>query len=506
MTTRTFLRQYWRIPLIAFLGALIAFAGSFVLQETYASSTRLLIRGRSTTFLTSSGQDLSQQPGVIDSSLAKTLSETQAGVATSREVATMVVDRLHLDAPKPEKSGPVAWSVGAFATTYKCGRAYLTYGVCKDPDPREKAIQDVQAGIVAGQLGAATGADAGQPGSYVMELVGSGDTADQARDITNVAADSLVQVSSNRFREDAQKYADNLGAQVQLADQEVDTAAKAVGDFKVTHNISDLDQQLVLNASNSQDASGELRRAQSDLAGAQAQLASLDASIASVSPTQQTEQNVQNGRSNSKLTTEGPSSVYTDLVAEREKVAGQVANLQAKQASLQSQTPAGSTTLNQDQVQFLQLDQQLKLAQANQAKLTQDHRNAVVNAQSDSVELTRIDTASLSTYPVAPKRYLYLALGLLIGGLAGGALTWSARRRGAGTARDDELDDDADDDDFFVLEDEALDLRDRADPRVLVPAGAGPSAGSLFARPTGTGGNGNGNGDAAGMHGAAESP
>ncbi|MCB1029624.1 MAG: hypothetical protein KDB24_17860, partial [Microthrixaceae bacterium] len=41
-----------------------------------------------------------------------------------------------------------------------------------------------------------------------------------------------------------------------------------------------------------------------------------------------------------------------------------------------------------------------------------------------SSELTRIDTASLPTYPDEPKRILYLALGLLFGALAGGYLTW----------------------------------------------------------------------------------
>ena len=54
---------YWRIPVIALLGGLIAFGGSFIASEKYTSTTRVLIRGREATFLTSSGTDLSQAPG-----------------------------------------------------------------------------------------------------------------------------------------------------------------------------------------------------------------------------------------------------------------------------------------------------------------------------------------------------------------------------------------------------------------------------------------------------------
>jgi hypothetical protein len=57
------------------------------------------------------------------------------------------------------------------------------------------------------------------------------------------------------------------------------------------------------------------------------------------------------------------------------------------------------------------------------------HQAAVVNAASDTAELTRVDRAAAPIYPVAPKRYLYLTLGVLLGGLAGGGLTWLVLRR-----------------------------------------------------------------------------
>jgi len=45
VTTSLFLRRYWRVALVAVLGALIAFGGSFMNEPTYASSTRLLSAG-----------------------------------------------------------------------------------------------------------------------------------------------------------------------------------------------------------------------------------------------------------------------------------------------------------------------------------------------------------------------------------------------------------------------------------------------------------------------------
>ena len=45
------------------------------------------------------------------------------------------------------------------------------------------------------------------------------------------------------------------------------------------------------------------------------------------------------------------------------------------------------------------------------------------------IDLNRVGDADLPTYPTSPKRYLYLLLGLLIGALAGGGLTYLARRR-----------------------------------------------------------------------------
>jgi uncharacterized protein involved in exopolysaccharide biosynthesis len=509
VTTKTFLRRYWRVPVVALLGGLIAFGGSFLIQETYASSTRLLIRSRDTTFLTTSGAPLSDQTGVLDTGMAKTLAETYAGTATSREVATMVVDDLGLDQPKPEETGPVAWLAKAVATTYKCGRAFITYGYCADPEPREKAIQSVQEGLIAAQLGPESGAAAGQANSLVLELAGGGETPQEARDITNSAADALIQESQNRSRQDAETHAATLGTQVESAGTAVDEAARKVSDFQVAHGITDLDQQKVAAVTTATETRNDLATAQDQLAGARAELASLDATLSSIDPSVTTNERIVTGRSETGRETNGQNPLYNEVSAQRASAAAKVAELEGTVASLSARLDAGTpdaNALTETQAELLQLEQQLSLAQDNLDSLTQQHQAALLTIEATPVELTRIDEASTPTYPEAPKKYLYLALGLLIGGLAGGGLTWLARRR----ELTDEDTDGAAHGGGSTVDAYDVDLRGAQVPVAgtdRVPVGAASAGnGSLFSRgageaaaPSGAGnghgyGNGHGNG------------
>ena len=75
----------------------------------------------------------------------------------------------------------------------------------------------------------------------------------------------------------------------------------------------------------------------------------------------------------------------------------------------------------------LQLD--VQVASDTRVQLATELEAATVNAQRTAVEITRIDEAVPPTYPLAPKRYLYLTVGLLIGGLAG--FVWSFLPRAA---------------------------------------------------------------------------
>src|SRR5438128_12179736 len=85
------------IMLVAVLAMGLAYAGSYLFSPSYSATTKVLVRAREARFLTSSGQDLSRQPGVIDSSLAKSLGQTNAGLVTGRDVAERVVRDLGLD-------------------------------------------------------------------------------------------------------------------------------------------------------------------------------------------------------------------------------------------------------------------------------------------------------------------------------------------------------------------------------------------------------------------------
>jgi uncharacterized protein involved in exopolysaccharide biosynthesis len=418
------LRAYWRIPVIAVLGGLIAFGGSFVSAEKYTSTTRVLIRGREATFLTTTGVDLSDQPGVIDASMAKSLAETQSGIVTSREVATIVVDKLDLDMPK-ESGGFFSSMVSGLGKAYKCTKSFVSHGFCKDPEPREGAIQAVQEGVSANQLGSTAGEASGQPAGFVMEVVGTGEDPEEARAVANATADALVSVSDQRFTEESSRNADNLAEQAQKAATEVTAANQAVTDFRLKNNMSAAERQEVAEASVASDSKTDVKDVAVELAGARSELAQLEQSIEAASQRQTSSQVIETGRSQNRIEDDSPNPVYNDLVAAREQLKGRIADLEAKSAKL-AELPTGATDaqLSQDQTELLALQTAAAQAADNQAEVEKEYRAALLGGTRASSELTRVDTASLPTYPDEPKRILYLALGLLFGALAGGYLTW----------------------------------------------------------------------------------
>lgn len=423
-------RRYWQLAVVGVLGAALAFAGSFLIEPTYVSSTRLLIQAQDTTFLSSTGQDLSSVAGVANSDTSKTIAETYAAVATSRGVAAAVVDRLHLDVPKPTSSGSFAAVGHALASAYRCTRAFLTAGFCAAIAPREKAIVAVQAGITAGQLGSTVGSAAGLPGSYVLEVDASGSTAADAQAITNAVADQLVQSSADSFQQAASQYTNNLQRQLTAADAEVAKTSKALAVFKTANDITVSDEQQALSANSVETLRNNLLQANADVADNQAQLTSINKSLASTSVEQSSTQRIGTGRSDTQIDTQGTNPVYQSLLTQRSTIAANLDGLHARVAQLQKQIDAAKPeVLNDTQSKLSQLEQTVTLANTNQAKLAAQVQAAASNALSGSVDLRRIDTAALPPYPTAPKRVVYLLLGLLIGMLAGGALSWGAGRR-----------------------------------------------------------------------------
>ncbi len=466
MTTSTqsgtsFVGRYWRIAAVGVLGAVLAFAGSFLIQPTYISATRLLIQAQDTTFLSSTGQDLSSATGVANSDTSKTIAETYAAVATSRSVAVAVVDRLHLDKPKPGGSGSFASLGRAFANAYRCTRAFLSSGYCAAVDPREKAITYVQTGTTAGQLGSTVGSAAGLPGSYVLEVDASGTTAADAQAITDAVADQLVQMSSDSFKQSADQYTQNLQRQLTAANANVANQSKTLAAFKTANGITVSDEQQALSANSLETLRNSLLQAQADVSDNQAQLNSINASLTATSADQSSTQRIGTGRSDTQIDTKGSNPVYQSLQTQKSTIAATLNGLHARVTQLEKQiNDAKPLVLNDTQSKLSQLEQNVTLANTNQAKLAAQVQAAQSNALSGSVDLRRIDSAALPPYPIAPKRLIYLLLGLLIGALAGGGLTWLTMRRRGPVGHPDgdqaEADGDAVEDDETARQSEEL--------------------------------------------------
>jgi uncharacterized protein involved in exopolysaccharide biosynthesis len=488
VTLSLFLRRYWRIFLVALLGALVAFAASFAVTPTYSSSTRMLIQARSASLLSSNGQSIASQPGVVDADPAKTLSQTEAGLASSREVATMVVDQLHLDAPKPAKHGPIHLLESAMASTYAHVKAWVTAGFYKTPARREKAIQTTEAAIKGTDLAPSGGADTGQPDSYIMLLTATGETASQARDIANAAADSLIQISQERFTADSRSYAKALTAQLTSAKATQLKDSRAVSAYEAAHGISSLDQQLVQQVQNQGSLQSRVVAANAAVQGDTQTVSSLAATLAAIDPNIVQSQRITTGRSTTAVGTVGANPVYQGVQQQLASAKANLSSDQAKASSLQSQLNAKpSSALTDAQAGLLSLEQTVTADNNSIQSLSGLLLTANANIQVSPIDLNRVGDADLPTYPTSPKHYLYLLLGLLIGALAGGGLTYLARRRAmSGEGGEDDGQDEPDE-----LRTGELDLRDEPLPRrEPVPVGARPGNG---------GGNGGGIGNGRGI-------
>jgi uncharacterized protein involved in exopolysaccharide biosynthesis len=451
MTASQTANRYWRVLVVAAVGGVLAFSSSFLVTPTYESSTRLIIHGRDVGFMSSSGQTQTDQPNITDSSLAKALADTYGSVATSRSLATAVVDDLDLDAPA-EGSGLFHTLSSGAAWLYRCSRAFIAAGFCADLDPRETAIASVQEGTTALQLGTTAGATAGQPGSYVLEITSSGESGEQARAITNAVADELVESSAALLQRSIEAYIVRLEAQLGTARDDVETRAAAVTAFETQHNVSAADQQMVVTATSYDDLRADLNTARADLADADAQLQSTTASLERTSATVNSDQQIDTGRSGTSITINEANPVYSDLLTQRSETLARITGLEARISVLEGQVAAGSpVALSGVLADLANLQADLGAVEDQRDELTASLADAQTQAATAAPDLTRIDEAGRPAYPVAPKRYLYLLMGLLLGGLAGGGLTWLAERRlapagGAGTGEgpDDEGPEDED--------------------------------------------------------------
>lgn len=425
MTTadlRAAIRGYWRVPVTALLAGALAFMGSYALSPQYASSTRLLVRARDTTFLTTTGQSLSNQPGVVDSSLATALADTQSALLDSRTVASMVVDQLHLDRPKPVAHsglGAVAYGLHNAITKIK---AFAVHGMYRVPNAHDAAVDQVFASLDAKQLTT----------SYVVELTASAANAALAQSIANAAASALVTVSQQRFRDEAAAYRDYLKGQLATATGQQTAAAKAVSDYDQAHGIIPGSSADILSQSTADSLRQQLTSADASLRGAQAALASLETSLKTVQSTDSSTTNVTTGRSSTSIDQTGPSSSYESLVESTKQAAANVAAMQAQRDSIAAAlSPSSAASQSITDPTLAALNQTLTNANSEVTTLSSQYQTAVVNAGTNTVDVTRVDQADLPTYPFRPVRTLYLILGAFFGGLVGFFVSYfkSGRRR-----------------------------------------------------------------------------
>lgn len=414
---RAIRRDYWRVVAVGMLAMLIAYLGSFIIAPTYAATARVLIRGRDSTILNSDGSNLDAQPGVIDSQLAAALSDTQAALVSNRHVAEIVVERLGLDAPKPEKNGPVAKLKRGLASAYKHARGYLTAGFYKDPGRRETAVQNVAQGLSAKQVHS----------GFALDITGTWDEPQAAADIANTAADVLARESNERFRTESATYRDYLRQQVDAALTTEQDARAKLADYKSQHGIVDTPQSdAQISVASADQLRSEISAAQAELDANRAQVASLDSQLASTPQFVDTTQHITTGRSSTSVTNTGPNPVYQTLLSQRQQAQAAVASVSARLGALRgalgtATDDPGAISRQQRDIDKLSLD--LTIASETRKRLAEQLEIASVNAQSPQVELTRVATAAAPTYPIAPKRYLFLAVGLFLGALIG--FVWS---------------------------------------------------------------------------------
>jgi uncharacterized protein involved in exopolysaccharide biosynthesis len=402
------------------IGGLLGYVGSYAVSPVYDASTSLLVRGRDATVLSSTGQNLVNQP-VIDSNLTTALAETQSALLASRTVAESVVDDLGLEDIEPAPQGLFGRVKSSVGDAYRSTKTFLTHGFKAHPTKREAAIAMVHAGLSAQPL----------EDSYVIELHASADDPKLAAAIANSAADALIGVSQERFRGEAISYRDFLSEQLETAATRERDAAEAVRSYKQAHGISDVGIELELTARTAEDLQIESRSNDVALSGARAELASVEESLATLQKDDENVTEIQTGRSTTEIRNTGSNSVYTEMLVRREQLRAEVAAFEARQSALSDALGGTTGSLTGDEAELRQLELQYQLARDSYADLSEQHQEATLNANSERVELTRLDLASAPDYPVSPVRYLYLGLGnfagLVIGLLLSALAAW---RRG----------------------------------------------------------------------------
>lgn len=413
-----YVQRFWHVPAAAVLVGALALLSSFTFGPSYQAGTMLLVRVGNTTFFSNTGNTIGDQSSILDSTVSKSISDTESALLGNYTVARQVVSQLHL--AKPPHSSLLGHVKNAVTDLYE----FVVHGGIKHLTPYNQAVQNVQNGLAANQLN----------DSFLIALTATGSSQAQATAIANTASNDLVTLIEAQSQSAAVKNRQYLSAQLSQADQAEQQAAQALGNFAGQNHIDPATLSALFDSTTATDLRQQLAQTQANLQGAQAQLSSDQEALAATSPTNASTQQVQTGRSSTQITQTQQSPVYQQLEQAVTADKAQIASLQATSTELSTEltpsTSAAQLTPSQ-QSQLAQLEQSYTTTSGAYQSVQTEYEQAATNVSSDPIQISRVDRAVAGAYPVAPKRYLFLGIGILLGLVAGFLLSaMAARRRG----------------------------------------------------------------------------
>jgi uncharacterized protein involved in exopolysaccharide biosynthesis len=230
-----------------------------------------------------------------------------------------------------------------------------------------------------------------------------------------------VKIANDRFSRDSAAYRDLLKRQLRAAQSDEVRTSQAIADFQRRHGLGDVATELSLSAENRSALQSRLEQKRADLSAAQAQLSSLQAQLQSTPAESSTSQKITTGRSSTTVDNTAANQLFESLQSQQATARAQVSGLSAEVGAIQSALSNSKSTapLTQAQARLQQLALDQQVTQQTVQTLASQYQQARLNTVSNTVELTRVDSAIKPIFPIAPRRYMFLAVGLLLGMVLG---------------------------------------------------------------------------------------
>ena len=122
---------------VALLGGLLAYLGSYIVSPTYTSTTQLLIRERDSTVQSQHRPERRRASRWSTPRWPRRWATPRARSSRARPSPSPSSTELDLDQPKPKSQSIVSKAKRAVSGTYKRAKAYVTHGFYAEPDNRD---------------------------------------------------------------------------------------------------------------------------------------------------------------------------------------------------------------------------------------------------------------------------------------------------------------------------------------------------------------------------------